>query len=832
VAAWLLLSRSLGGRTPRVLLPRLQLLPLRCHGEYALLVVVCVCVCVCVFFFMLVCSGRGKRMSFGRGGARVGGGSSRSSTATLAAAHQKLLALSSGRLTSQNMWDADLMTGMEAVMRDKLGDENAPEDSTASTTTTGGGGVKLFNFQRASCTLDASIKVYSCRVDDVLTTSYRVLEAISAGGGGGESDGPKVGLEDDDEEQGGGGRGKRARARRGGEATLSDEASLSLGRESLGGVPDAMLSSLSRAFEEGGSRGLLLRALEVGEGGLLLFDNQEQHSRNAGVAADADSVARLQVGKDTTHLDGPGVRTVASPAQFAEAATLAVPLSDSSDVSQTFVRALGDAALDTHSVPACASVGTLYDQLTEAVATLASLPEPPAKSDAASLGDGGFEGALVDPLGFDDLHFGVWDDGFEDGLEPTHAVSSTPPDARQGPPPGSLPTWLTSAAKSRPTVSRTARVMADDDDEDVGGPVDDDGGFGWDDGDRHSLPGGDAASVGGGAVRELEGAFLAAAGATKGVGQTFDRSVFAAQLAMRRGATQASRVWLRQRPKVGPTSSRRAAKKAEPLSLEGDAPSESDPRLSLAARPSAIRTGSRKAADDADRTETAQHCDVRGMMVLSTRPWVTAREGGTVDRHSRFVELSDWMSVLCLRSAVEATTTVVPVAEVWTSDPDDGGFGWDDGDASDLPAPPGMMLQAGRVVPKTNTHFARRSKKVDVGALKELVWARVTEGAHRVSHEELTAAVESMRMEVRSSRRQDEGHVMVQASTEAELSDAEAVKHGMGVEFSSLVRGASEDADVTVPFYFITLLHLANERGVEVMPRAGLDDVGIVMESE
>jgi hypothetical protein len=44
VAAWLLLSRSLGGRTPRVLLPRLQLLPLRCHGEYALLVVVCVCV--------------------------------------------------------------------------------------------------------------------------------------------------------------------------------------------------------------------------------------------------------------------------------------------------------------------------------------------------------------------------------------------------------------------------------------------------------------------------------------------------------------------------------------------------------------------------------------------------------------------------------------------------------------------------------------------------------------------------------------------------------------------------------------------------------------------
>lgn len=37
----------------------------------------------------------------------------------------------------------------------------------------------LLNFQRASCTLDASIKIWSYRVDDVYNTSYRVLENLS-----------------------------------------------------------------------------------------------------------------------------------------------------------------------------------------------------------------------------------------------------------------------------------------------------------------------------------------------------------------------------------------------------------------------------------------------------------------------------------------------------------------------------------------------------------------------------------------------------------------------------------------------------------------------------
>lgn len=36
-----------------------------------------------------------------------------------------------------------------------------------------------YNFQKASCTLDASIKIYSYRVDDTWNSSYKILENLS-----------------------------------------------------------------------------------------------------------------------------------------------------------------------------------------------------------------------------------------------------------------------------------------------------------------------------------------------------------------------------------------------------------------------------------------------------------------------------------------------------------------------------------------------------------------------------------------------------------------------------------------------------------------------------
>ena len=57
---------------------------------------------------------------------------------------------------------------------------------------------KAVNFQKASCTLEAGVKIYCSRVDDTYATSYRVLESLHRGKTkGGESDDEESESEDD-----------------------------------------------------------------------------------------------------------------------------------------------------------------------------------------------------------------------------------------------------------------------------------------------------------------------------------------------------------------------------------------------------------------------------------------------------------------------------------------------------------------------------------------------------------------------------------------------------------------------------------------------------------
>ncbi|RHY81369.1 hypothetical protein DYB31_008122 [Aphanomyces astaci] len=51
--------------------------------------------------------------------------------------------------------------------------DDEPADSAAATDT--------YNFQKASCTLDASVKIYSYRVDDTWNSSFKVLENLTRG---------------------------------------------------------------------------------------------------------------------------------------------------------------------------------------------------------------------------------------------------------------------------------------------------------------------------------------------------------------------------------------------------------------------------------------------------------------------------------------------------------------------------------------------------------------------------------------------------------------------------------------------------------------------------
>ena len=66
------------------------------------------------------------------------------------------------KITAKNSWSLDLIDHM-----DQLIDEENDR------------GRAQVNFQKASCTLDASIKIYSYRVDDTWSSSYRILENLN-----------------------------------------------------------------------------------------------------------------------------------------------------------------------------------------------------------------------------------------------------------------------------------------------------------------------------------------------------------------------------------------------------------------------------------------------------------------------------------------------------------------------------------------------------------------------------------------------------------------------------------------------------------------------------
>ena len=101
-----------------------------------------------------------------------------------------------------NSWGINLIDDMDKF----LGDEEEEEEAVAEEEENGvgnggkdhesmekhnGGLKKRVNFTKASCTLDASVKIYSYRVDDVHLTSYKFLSNLNrTDGGGGKAKNP------------------------------------------------------------------------------------------------------------------------------------------------------------------------------------------------------------------------------------------------------------------------------------------------------------------------------------------------------------------------------------------------------------------------------------------------------------------------------------------------------------------------------------------------------------------------------------------------------------------------------------------------------------------
>ncbi|KAF9330868.1 hypothetical protein BG006_006220 [Podila minutissima] len=125
------------------------------------------------------------------------------------------------------------------------------------------------NFQKASCTLDGCVKIYTSRVDSVATETTKLLGGLATSSKGREGEDAEN-AEDNEEETDK--PVKKKHSSRSGNTLAKDFASLSLDKFNLEFAVDPLFKKTCADFDEGGARGLLLNHLSVDVEGKIIFD--------------------------------------------------------------------------------------------------------------------------------------------------------------------------------------------------------------------------------------------------------------------------------------------------------------------------------------------------------------------------------------------------------------------------------------------------------------------------------------------------------------------------------------------------------------------------------
>ncbi|KAI1369233.1 condensin complex subunit 2/barren [Xylaria arbuscula] len=137
------------------------------------------------------------------------------------------------------------------------------------------------NFQRASCTLDGCVKIYTSRVDSVATETGKLLSGLADSnskkkGKDDEGDGEESEEEEVDEDGNVVVRKKTKKRQRSSEATLAPSfASLQLKKFEMEFAVDPLFKKASADFDEGGAKGLLLNHLMIDGQGRIVFDSSD-----------------------------------------------------------------------------------------------------------------------------------------------------------------------------------------------------------------------------------------------------------------------------------------------------------------------------------------------------------------------------------------------------------------------------------------------------------------------------------------------------------------------------------------------------------------------------
>lgn len=138
------------------------------------------------------------------------------------------------------------------------------------------------NFQKASCTLDGCVKIYTSRVDSVATETGKLLSGLADGQSkrnasrADDSQGQEGEDGEDSENEDGTKKRTKKKATRSSEATLANGfSSLQLKKFELEFSVDPLFKKASADFDEGGAKGLLLNHLAIDAQGRIVFDSSD-----------------------------------------------------------------------------------------------------------------------------------------------------------------------------------------------------------------------------------------------------------------------------------------------------------------------------------------------------------------------------------------------------------------------------------------------------------------------------------------------------------------------------------------------------------------------------
>jgi len=193
------------------------------------------------------------------------------------------------KVSTKNAFDLHLIDHMDDIVDSFMGGKKAKQakqaekekagnkrDRAKSTSSTADADVEEENrFHEASCTIEASARIYACRVDCVHTDTYRILGGLNSAD---LHDGEEEGKEGED--------GKPVKRRRicGVNTLERNPANITQQQLEADEQSDPTFRRMSAAFDAGGAKGLLLGHLPVAEDLSIVFNGDVPLARATSIA--------------------------------------------------------------------------------------------------------------------------------------------------------------------------------------------------------------------------------------------------------------------------------------------------------------------------------------------------------------------------------------------------------------------------------------------------------------------------------------------------------------------------------------------------------------------